>query len=200
MSAGLLRHTVFKTPWGYFGLAATGDTVQRTCLPGLDRAQVLQALLAGLADAPFDRGLLGGLQQRITAYFEGENVDFSTDPAVDLAGRGTFDRTVLSACRQIGPGQTATYSELAVRIGKPGAGRAVGNALARNPIPLIIPCHRVLRADGGLGGFSAPGGTAAKQRMLQHEQFLRPATSDTNHSGHGSRTIQAIAEPCNRLL
>jgi methylated-DNA-[protein]-cysteine S-methyltransferase len=172
MNADALRHTIFKTRWGYFGLVATGDTVHRTWLPGSDRAEVRQALLAGLADAPFDKGLLAELQHRITAYFEGENVDFTTDPVVDLGGRGIFDRTVLSACRQIGPGRTATYSGLAIKIGKPGASRAVGNALARNPIPLIIPCHRILRADGGLGGFSAPGGTTTKQRMLQHEHAL----------------------------
>ncbi len=172
------RHTIFKTRWGYFGMVGAGDAVRRTCLPAPERTRVGQALLAGLdLSAPFDKGLLAELQQRITAYYEGENVDFSTDPLVDLAGRSAFDQTLLAACRQIGPGRTVTYSELAVKIGRPGAARAVGNALARNPIPLIIPCHRVLRADGGLGGFSAIGGETTKRRMLLHEQSLHPAAS-----------------------
>ena len=170
MKTEIPRHTTFKTAWGHFGLAAVGEAVCRTCLPAPDRLQVQQVLLAGSDDVPFEKGLLTELQQRIVAYFEGENVDFSTDPAVDLAGRTAFDRAVLSACRQIGPGRQVTYGELAVKIGKSGAARAVGNALARNPVPLIIPCHRVLCANGALGGFSAPGGTATKERMLLHEQ------------------------------
>ena len=178
MNADGPRHRIFKTRWGYFGLVGTGDIVRRSCLPGLDRTQVQGALLAGLADVPFDEGLLAELQRRIVAYFDGENVDFSTDPALDLTGRGTFDQTVLSTCRRIDPGQTLTYGELAANIGRPGTARAVGNALARNPIPLIVPCHRVVRSDGGLGGFSAIGGTAIKRRMLLHEQSLHPAASD----------------------
>jgi len=178
MNVETTRHTIFKTRWGCFGLVGAGDAVHRTCLPAPERTQVRQALLAGLdLSVPFDKGLLAELQQRITAYYEGENVNFSTDPAVDLASRGTFDRTVLSACRQIGSGITVTYSELAVKIGRPGAARAVGNALARNPIPLIIPCHRVLRADGAIGGFSAIGGQTTKRRMLLHERSLHPMAS-----------------------
>ena len=110
------------------------------------------------------------LQERIAAYFEGENVDFSTDPAVSLDGLNSFDRKVLQTCRTIPSGEITTYGDLAVRVGHPGAARAVGSALARNPIPLIIPCHRVLRTDGSLGGFSAPGGLTTKQRLLRHEQ------------------------------
>lgn len=171
-----MRYTIFRTRWGWFGLAGSGAAVCRTCLPTRDRDTVSKSLLAGWDDVPFEAGLLKGLQQRIIAYFEGENIDFSADPAVDLAGRSPFEQAVLSACRQIGPGERTTYGELAVKIGKPNAARAIGNALARNPVPLIIPCHRVLCSNGSLGGFSAPGGTATKQRMLQHEQSpCRPA-------------------------
>lgn len=173
-----MRHTIFQTRWGPFGLLVAGDAVCRTCLPGLDSAQVRQHLLAGLDETPFEKGLLPDLQRRIAAYFEGENIDFSIDPAVDLAGCSVFDRMVLAACRCIGPGQPVTYGDLAIRMGSPGASRAVGSALARNPVPLIVPCHRVLRSDGALGGFSAPGGVATKQRMLDHEQGLcRPVAA-----------------------
>lgn len=167
-----VRYTIFRTRWGHFGLAAAGEAVLRTCLPAPDRTLVRGVLLAGLGNVPSEGKMLAELQGLIIAYFEGEDVDFSTDPAVDLAGRSSFDRTVLAVCRQIGYGRKATYGELAVKIGKPGAARAVGGALGRNPIPLIIPCHRVLRCGGGLGGFSAPGGVATKARMLQHEHRL----------------------------
>jgi methylated-DNA-[protein]-cysteine S-methyltransferase len=180
-----MRYTIFETRWGWFGLADSGAGVCRTCLPTPNRDLVQQALLTGLDDASCDAGLLTELQQRIVAYFEGENVDFSTDPAVDLADRSAFDRAALTACRRIGPGQTITYGELAVKIGRPGAARAVGNVMARNPVPLIVPCHRVLCSSGALGGFSAPGGTATKQRMLQLEQTPRRKLPEADGASQG---------------
>ncbi len=204
-----MQYVIFKTGWGYFGLAGTNGTmpdnrprrvlnsrgtatavnaarggngkreladsvVLRTCLPLPDRRRAEQELLEALGPARdrarFDKDLLPDLQQRIAAYFEGEPVDFSTDPAINLDGLSRWDHKVLLACRKIPSGRTTTYGELAVRIGHSGAARAVGSALARNPIPLIIPCHRVLRTDGHLGGFSAPGGVTTKQKLLRHEQ------------------------------
>lgn len=176
MTAEMIRYTIFETCWGHFALALRGDRVFRTFLPADKAATVRQALLASLGsssqDASFEPGTARDLQQRIMAYFEGENVDFSTDPAVDLSGRGPFEQAVLNACRQIPAGRTMTYTALAGLVGRRQAARAVGNAMAGNPIPLIVPCHRVVRTDGGLGGFSAPGGTATKQRMLDHERLL----------------------------
>ena len=81
-----------------------------------------------------------------------------------------FQAAVLNACRRVKHGKTITYGQLAKEIGKSNAARAVGNALARNPLPLIIPCHRVLAANNKLGGFSAPGGKNLKARLLKHEQ------------------------------
>ena len=172
----MLCYTVFRTKWGWFGLA--GDAaVARTCLPLPQREMAQRELLDSVgpaaADARFEKTFLADLQQRIVAYFEGEPVDFTVDPAVSLDHTGTFARRVLAACRAIPFGRTRTYADLAGKVGHPGAARAVGTALAGNPIPLIIPCHRVLRSDGGLGGFSAPGGTATKQKLLDHEQSPR---------------------------
>jgi len=173
----MLYYTVFRTQWGYFGLAGCDDAVWTASLPEADREAAQARLLSGLPrhpeEARFERGLFRPLQQQITGYFAGENVDFSTDPAVCLDGIRPFGRKVLRACRRIAAGQTTTYGTLAARVGSPAAARAVGSVLAANPIPLIIPCHRVLRSDGGLGGFSAPGGTATKQRLLQHERATR---------------------------
>jgi len=210
-----MQYVIFKTRWGYFGLAGTDGTtghnpvrrvlnpratlagtdgkpggsgkreladgvVLRTCLPLPDRRTAEQEMLKALGPARdqvhFDKDLLPDLQQRIIAYFEGEPVDFSTDPAVSLDGLSAWDHKVLLSCRKIPSGRTTTYGELAVRIGHPGAARAVGSALARNPIPLIIPCHRVLRTDGHLGGFSAPGGLTTKQALLRREQAAVPSS------------------------
>ncbi|HEU5299686.1 MAG TPA: MGMT family protein, partial [bacterium] len=88
---------------------------------------------------------------------------------VDLSLVGPFQRKVLESLRRIPKGQVRTYREIAREIGQPGATRAVGTACARNPIPLIIPCHRVVRSDGGLGGYSLKGGISLKQRLLESE-------------------------------
>lgn len=170
----MLQYVILQTKWGYFGLAGEGDAVRRTCLPAPDAEVVKRRLLLGLDPSDgslrFDPGWLPNLQERIIAYFNGENVDFSVDPPILLDHATSFTRRVLNACRAIPFGQTRTYSNLADQVGSPGAARAVGGVMASNPIPLIVPCHRVLRTDGGLGGFSAPGGTAAKQRMLELER------------------------------
>ena len=104
-------------------------------------------------------------------YFAGEKVDFS-DVALDLGVEDEFFEKIYAAARRLGWGQTTTYGSLAKELGAgPEAARDVGQAMARNPVPLIIPCHRVLAAGGKLGGFSAPGGSATKQRMLEIEAF-----------------------------
>jgi methylated-DNA-[protein]-cysteine S-methyltransferase len=173
MTAAMVRYTIFKTRWGHFGLACHGESVCRTSLPAPNRAAAQEWLLANLStDAPFEKGLCLDLQRRVAAYFEGENVDFSTDPAVDLAHYSPFGQAILTACRQIRLGQTQTYTELAETAGRYGAARAVGSTMARNAVPLIVPCHRVVRTDGGLGGFSAVGGTITKQRLLLHEESV----------------------------
>lgn len=88
---------------------------------------------------------------------------------VDLSLVGPFERRVLEQLRQIPRGEVRTYREIAQSIGYPGATRAVGNACAKNPVPLIVPCHRVVRSDGGLGGYSLRGGLPLKRRLLEKE-------------------------------
>ena len=104
-----------------------------------------------------------------TRYFSGEAAEFSVVP-LDLRGQNPFFAQVYEALRRIGWGQTTTYGGLAAAVGAPReAARDVGEAMAKNPMPLLIPCHRVLAAGGKLGGFSAPGGAATKARMLRLE-------------------------------
>ncbi len=180
----MFRHAIIETSWGYFGIAGTADALCRTCLPvdspDIARQVLLDGLHATPDQLPYQRDLLPQLQSKISAYFNGQNVDFTTGIGVDLGNMGNFDRTVLAGCSKIAFGRTATYGQLARRIGYPLAARAVGNALAHNPIPLIIPCHRVLRSDGGLGGFSAIGSTTLKQRLLDFEQLTARISAFSN--------------------
>jgi methylated-DNA-[protein]-cysteine S-methyltransferase len=88
---------------------------------------------------------------------------------LDFTGLPDFNRRVYELARTISPGSTTTYGEIARRLSAPGTARAVGQALGRNPWPIVVPCHRVLAADGGMGGFSAPGGVSTKRRMLEIE-------------------------------
>jgi len=104
-----------------------------------------------------------------TRYFEGELVDFSDVP-VDLSGQSEFFTRIYQALRRVKYGETTTYGALARDLGAgPEVARDVGAAMATNPVPLIIPCHRVLAAGGKVGGFSAPGGSNSKIRMLRLE-------------------------------
>lgn len=103
--------------------------------------------------------------QALKNYLRGANADLSVFP-VDLENRSAFERATLQCVRQIPRGSVATYSELAAKLGSPQAARAVGNALRRNPVPLFVPCHRVVGVSG-LGGFS--WGLDTKRKLLQLE-------------------------------
>ena len=162
-----MKYTIFNTAWGYFGLVADKKGLVRTCLPCPSRKIAEKHLLAGLNAPQFDKNLLKPLQKQIIAYFEGKPARFNTPLVLDSLS--PFARKVLDACGKIPAGKTISYSQLAGMIGKPRASRAVGSALARNPIPLIIPCHRVIHSDGSLGNFSAFGGTATKKKLLALE-------------------------------
>jgi len=104
----------------------------------------------------------------IVALLHGEASDLST-VALDMAGVPAFNRRVYEVARRIPPGETLTYGEVAARLGDRGAARAVGKALGQNPFALIVPCHRVLAAGGGIGGFSAGGGVTTKRSLLTIE-------------------------------
>ena len=120
----------------------------------------------------------------VQRYFAGEATDFSRFK-LDLGEQDDFFRRIYAAARQVAWGRTTTYGALAKELGAgPEAARDVGQAMARNPVALIIPCHRVLAAGGKIGGFSAPGGSTAKMRMLELEGIrLGPPPSSQSRSG-----------------
>lgn len=105
--------------------------------------------------------------------------------ALDLDDVPPFERSVYEVARTIPPGTTLSYGEIAQRLGAPGAARDVGQALGRNPFPIVVPCHRVVAAGGKLGGFSAPGGAATKRRLLSVERA----------KGHGALPLFAVSPP-----
>jgi methylated-DNA-[protein]-cysteine S-methyltransferase len=178
--------SIFRTKWGYFGLAATENGLLKTCLPLKSRSAVEKEMVevARMGIGCSHQSSLKGwyykepsfpmwlkpLEQNIKAYFEGTYTNSFEDIRVDLSTVNPLTRTVLTACQKISYGQKVTYTEMAKLAAKPQAIRAVATAVANNPMPLIIPCHRVIRADGGIGGFSAPGGTKYKKRLLDLEK------------------------------
>jgi O-6-methylguanine DNA methyltransferase len=178
--------SIFPTKWGFFGLAATENGLLKTCLPLKRRSAVEKEMVKvgrmGIGcshqsslkgwyyEEPSFPKWLKPLEEGIKAYFEGTYSNIFTEIPVDLSAVNPFSRAVLTACRQIPCGQTVTYAQLAKMADKPKAIRAVATAVANNPIPLIIPCHRVIRTDGSLGGFSAPGGIKCKQKLLDLEK------------------------------
>jgi methylated-DNA-[protein]-cysteine S-methyltransferase len=116
-------------------------------------------------------GRADGAVRQVGEYLAGERRAF--DLAIDWSGMGAFQRAALEQVIAVPYGQTATYGEIARRIGKPGAGRAVGRANATNPVPLVIPCHRLVGTDGKLHGYGAPGGIETKRWLLELEREYR---------------------------
>jgi methylated-DNA-[protein]-cysteine S-methyltransferase len=164
-----LQISLFETAWGTCGILARGERIVRFSLPGPMRT--VERILTERIREEIVRNSFAHkqLQEMVVTYFQGRPVDFS-GLEVDLSGMTEFQQSVLSACRKIGYGKTASYSDLAEWIGRPIAVRAAASAIAANPLPLIIPCHRILCKNGKLGGFSAVGGIAIKSRLLRLEQ------------------------------
>ena len=163
------HYHLFDTELGTAGVAWSDDGITRFRLPDPDRAAAERDIKTkGTPAAP--PPAIAAVIAEAQRYFAGAQIDF-TAISLDLKNVDPSRRAIYEALRNVGFGETVTYGELAKRVGamEPTAAQDVGVAMARNPVPLIIPCHRVLAAGGKLGGFSAPGRTEAKQRMLALE-------------------------------
>ena len=163
-------HLAFETRLGFVGIAWSNAGLTRLCLFQRDRAAVerrLQRLESAGGDGNIPDWIVA-LVGDIRAYAEGAEIDFSAVP-VDLAGIDDFRLAIYGAARKVAFGETTTYGELAKRSGHAGLPRETGQALGSNPVPLVIPCHRILAAGGKIGGFSAPGGSTTKEKMLALE-------------------------------
>jgi methylated-DNA-[protein]-cysteine S-methyltransferase len=169
------HYCVFDTAIGPCGIAWGERGLTRLQLPDSDRSATEKRLRASAArpnETP--PAAIDQVIANIQCYMTGRSMDFAA-AVIDLAGIGEFEREVYQAARAIPWGRTLNYGELARQTGAPGAARAVGRALARNPVPIIIPCHRVLAKGHRIGGFSAPGGIFAKERLLALEGVRVPA-------------------------
>lgn len=163
---------VIDAPATAVGLAWTRRGVFRCELGAAD--EVAANLARHAPDAPDVGRPLGPVAEvvrRVKAHLRGR-LDPLRDVPVDLSGQPEFGRKVLQALRRVGPGRTVSYGELATRAGRPGAARAVGRIMGANPVPLIVPCHRCMGADGRLTGFSSPGGVLLKARLLHLEGYV----------------------------
>jgi methylated-DNA-[protein]-cysteine S-methyltransferase len=165
------HYLIFETASGFCGIAWNNVGITRFQLPARSAEATERNLLRrlqGAAPGTPTQEVLEAIAA-VKRYFVGDEVDFSTFH-LDLDEQDGFFKRVYAAARHVGWGHTTTYGTLAKELGAgPEAARDVGQAMARNPVPLIIPCHRVLAAGGKIGGFSAPGGSAAKIRMLELE-------------------------------
>ena len=170
-------YCLFETPLGWCGIAwregadaGAPYAVISFQLPEATRKLTESRILlnSGATKSGAHSGQTATLCQRVCQHVKGDLQDFRDVP-LDLGEVTLFVRKVYEAAREIPVGQTVTYAHLARALGRPAATRAVGQALARNPIPLIIPCHRVLAARGKPGGFSAPGGRVTKAKLLAIE-------------------------------
>lgn len=168
-----LRYTIFKTDWGYFGLLADNKGLLKTVLATNSFEKTKKSLLAdSFGHAKEEKNLNWPLQKFIKNYYAKNCEDFKkTKFSISLNGLSHFAKKIINACKEIPFGQTLTYAQLAKRAGFPKAVRAVGAVLSKNPLPLIVPCHRVIRADGKIGNFSAPGGSKTKKKMLENEKI-----------------------------
>jgi len=169
-------YTVFDTAIGRCALLWRGGLVVGAALPEADEDRLeasLQRRFPGAEPQPPPPFVVKAAE-RIARLLGGERLDL-TDVPLDLGGCSPFERAVYAAAQAIPCGETRTYGELAAALGQPGAAQAVGLALGRNPVPILVPCHRILAAAGRSGGFSAPGGVGTKFRILQIEKAVRPA-------------------------
>jgi methylated-DNA-[protein]-cysteine S-methyltransferase len=158
---------LFGTAIGSCGIAWGASGIVGTQLPeGTDtrtRARLVSRFPEAAESVPPQR--IQGAIDSIAALLRGDAVDLLDIP-LDMDGVADFDVRVYDETRAIPPGKTLSYGDVSARLGLPGAAQAVGQALGRNPFAIIVPCHRVLAADGKMHGFSAGGGIATKRRML----------------------------------
>jgi methylated-DNA-[protein]-cysteine S-methyltransferase len=177
-------YTIFGTSNGFAAVAWSENGISGVRLPASTEARAEASILRRFPQARRSppSALVTSLISDINRYFNGEKVDFSAIP-LDFGSQDPFFAQVYSEVRKLGWGETTTYGAVAKVLGAPPqAARDVGQAMASNPMPLIVPCHRILAAGGKLGGFSAPGGSSSKARMLELEgvSVVNPKAKDTD--------------------
>jgi methylated-DNA-[protein]-cysteine S-methyltransferase len=166
----VFRYTVVETKGGFIGLLASEEGLAAATLPCPTREDARRALGERAEGAVHVPSAFRETARRLRDYFEGVSVSFPE--TLDIAAGTLFQRGVWRVTAEIPWGETRSYGWIAARLGRPGAARAAGNALGRNPLPIFIPCHRVTSGDGTLGGFT--GGLEHKRHLLGLEGIYLP--------------------------
>jgi len=160
-----LRYTVFKTKLGWVGILASKAGLQAVTLPQNTQKQAFNSLGEQANQAVLSPELFSDLTEKFQDYYSGKETTFPDE--LDFSNASAFQKLVWQAARFIPYGETRSYGWIARQIGKPKAARAVGQALGKNPFLIVVPCHRVIAANGTLGGFGC--GLEMKQALLQLE-------------------------------
>jgi len=170
MSEKYFKYAIFLTAWGWAGFAADQKGLRIFVLPEERKEDVLFRIKKELKcnNLVEDNREWESLIIKVKEYYSGEKVDF-TDCQLNLDSYTNFQKEILQTVKKIPYGEIRSYKETAEAAGYPRACRAVGNTMRNNPLPLIIPCHRVIKSDGGLGGFSGKEGIALKKKMIDLE-------------------------------
>jgi methylated-DNA-[protein]-cysteine S-methyltransferase len=164
------RYTVVETRFGWVVINGSEAGLTLVTLPRPSIEMSLEEHKASMISAVEDEYAFGDLPLRLQSYFEGKRPPFLDK--LDLSNTTEFQAAVWNATRSVPYGETRSYAWIAAHIGRPRAWRAVGNALSRNPFPIIVPCHRVIASDGQLGGFG--GGPEIKKVLLNLEAKGQP--------------------------
>lgn len=166
---GLLRSSVFETSWGWVASAFSGSGLVSLTLPKATRADAQESLAAQIGVNDISTGRNNLIAKRMNEYFKGRRTSFEM-PLDTILGTH-FQRAVWAAALEVPYGEQRSYAWIARKICAPLAVRAVGSALGSNPIAIVVPCHRILRSDAGLGGYG--GGLLMKRRLLKLESTAK---------------------------
>ena len=166
----IFKYAIFLTAWGWAGFAADQKGLRIFILPEEREKDVLFKIRKELKCNNLfeDNRGWGSLIKKVKEYYTGKKVDF-TDYQLNLDDYTDFQKEILQTVRKIPYGEIRSYKEAAEAAGYPRAYRAVGNTMKNNPLPLVVPCHRVIKSDGSLGGFSGKEGIALKRKMIDLE-------------------------------
>lgn len=172
-----LSYEVFDTDWGWVAVTGSDRGIQYATLPE-DTPDAALASLAGISRGRLGEehaGWSGDFKRQTRAYLQGELTQWRV--TLDWSGAPPFFQQAWAACQTIPSGETRTYGWLAAEAGRPAAVRAAGQAMARNRVPLVVPCHRVVGSNGGLVGFGGMRGLSLKAQLLAMEHSVTDVTT-----------------------
>ena len=164
-----LRFDIFETELGWVAAVASEIGVVRMSLPESTLERARDHVMPEIGQAELSPETMDDLRAAVPAYCAGAEVDLSEFP-IDTSDASPFFAKAWDSCRSIPPGETRSYAWLADAAGSPRGARVAGQAMARNRVALLVPCHRVIAADGGLGGFGGGQGLSMKTRLLRLEE------------------------------